>query len=81
MTGPTCQSRVYPFGRGWRLILGASGEAGAPMFPQCWGASGWGKAGGWWGEGGSRCLGGEGSLRGRLGQPPQQAVGRGWAGF
>lgn len=78
MTGPTCQSRVYPFWRGLEAEPGDQWRGWSPHVPPVLGSVGR-KAGGWWGEGGSRCLGGEGSLRGRLGQPPQQAVGRGWA--
>lgn len=70
MTGPLCQSRVYPFGGGWRLILGTSGEPGAPRVPPSAGEHG---EEGWWAVGrgrepllGVRVVSGWGSLLSEL---------------
>lgn len=71
---PPVNQRCNPFGQGWRLILGASGEGHShpppQLLPHCWGpVESWGPVGGGGGE------------RSRRVRWPQSAVGRGWAGF
>lgn len=62
MTGPLCQSRLYPRQRGLEADPGDQWRAWSPRVPPVLGNVGR-KAGGWWGEGGSHCWG-----RGELSQ-------------
>ena len=57
MTGPLCQSRLYPIWRGLEADPGAQWRAWSPRVPLVLGNVRR-KAGGWWGEGGSQCCGG-----------------------
>ena len=52
MTGPLCQSRLYPLWRGLEADPGDQWRAWSPRVPPGLGNVGR-KAGGWWGEGGS----------------------------
>lgn len=66
MTGPLCQSRVYPLWRGLEADPGDQWRAWNPHVPLVLGNVGR-KAGGWWGEGGSHCCWQGGVSRGKKG--------------